>query len=133
MSGHNTHIKKITSNKIIEDYDKEGNVVKKTTATSEQFLDEDGSGMLIGSISQVEGSKNRNNIKNERMHIKMIKRKITETTEKYNKDGDLIEKIIRVEDEEDDETRWGITHSKFCTPLPKGDVIWGNEQTSTIV
>jgi len=62
----------------------------------------------------------------------MIKRTITETTEKYNKDGDLIEKIVRVEEEEDDETRW-VTHSKFCNPLPQGNVIWGHEQTSAIV
>ena len=35
----------------------------------------------------------------------MIKRTIKETTEKYDKDGKLIEKITREETETDDETR----------------------------
>ena len=36
----------------------------------------------------------------------MVKTKIVETTEKYDKDGKLIEKIIREETTEDDETRY---------------------------
>lgn len=35
----------------------------------------------------------------------MIKTKIIETTEKYDKDGKLVEKITREEISEDDETR----------------------------
>lgn len=35
----------------------------------------------------------------------MIKTKIIETTEKYDKDGKLVEKITREETSEDDETR----------------------------
>ena len=34
----------------------------------------------------------------------MVKTKITETTEKYDKDGKLVEKIIREETSEDDTT-----------------------------
>lgn len=42
----------------------------------------------------------------------MIKTIITETTLKYDKDGNLVEKIIREEKTEDDETRYpGITHT----------------------
>ena len=42
----------------------------------------------------------------------MIKTKIIETTEKYDKDGKLVEKITREETTEDDETRFP------ATPLP---------------
>ena len=42
----------------------------------------------------------------------MIKTKIVETTEKYDKDGKLVEKITREETTEDDETRFPVT------PLP---------------
>ena len=42
----------------------------------------------------------------------MIKTKIVETTEKYDKDGNLIEKIIREETTENNETRYPVT------PLP---------------
>lgn len=35
----------------------------------------------------------------------MVKTKIIETTEKYDKDGKLVEKITREETTEDDETR----------------------------
>lgn len=42
----------------------------------------------------------------------MIKTKIVETTEKYDKDGKLVEKITREETTEDDETRFP------ATPLP---------------
>lgn len=38
----------------------------------------------------------------------MIKTKIVETTEKYDKDGTLIEKITREETTEDDETRYSV-------------------------
>lgn len=36
----------------------------------------------------------------------MIKRIVKETTEKYDKDGKLVEKITREETETDDETRY---------------------------
>lgn len=39
----------------------------------------------------------------------MIRTKIIETTEKYDKDGKLVEKITREETTEDDETRYPIT------------------------
>lgn len=39
----------------------------------------------------------------------MIKTKIVETTEKYDENGKLIEKITREETTEDDETRYPIT------------------------
>lgn len=39
----------------------------------------------------------------------MIKTKIVETTEKYDENGKLIEKITREETTEDDETRFPIT------------------------
>lgn len=42
----------------------------------------------------------------------MIKTKIVETTEKFDKDGKLVEKITREETTEDDETRFPVT------PLP---------------
>ena len=42
----------------------------------------------------------------------MIKTKIVETTEKYDKDEKLVEKITREETTEDDETRFP------ATPLP---------------
>lgn len=48
----------------------------------------------------------------------MIKTIITETTLKYDKDGNLVEKIIREEKTEDDETRYpGITttYPYICT------------------
>lgn len=38
----------------------------------------------------------------------MIKRTIKETTEKYDKDGKLVEKITREETETDDETRYHL-------------------------
>ena len=44
--------------------------------------------------------------------MNMIKTKIVETTEKYDKNGNLVEKIIREETTEDDETRFP------ATPLP---------------
>lgn len=37
----------------------------------------------------------------------MVKTKITETTEKYDKDGNLVEKITREEESEDD-TDYGL-------------------------
>lgn len=39
----------------------------------------------------------------------MIRTTITETTEKYDKDGKLIEKITREETTEDDETRFPVS------------------------
>lgn len=38
----------------------------------------------------------------------MIKTKITETTERYDKDGKLVEKIIREEESEDDTVYDGL-------------------------
>ena len=38
----------------------------------------------------------------------MIKRTIKETTEKYDKDGKLVERITREETETDDETRYPL-------------------------
>lgn len=39
----------------------------------------------------------------------MVKTKIIETTEKYDKDGKLVEKITREENSEDDEKRDYVT------------------------
>jgi len=38
----------------------------------------------------------------------MIKRTVKETTEKYDKDGKLVERITREETETDDETRYPL-------------------------
>lgn len=46
----------------------------------------------------------------------MVKTKIIETTEKYDKDGKLIEKITREETSEDDESRNYITTTPWITP-----------------
>lgn len=41
----------------------------------------------------------------------MIKTKIVETIERYDKDGNLVEKIVREEATEDDETRFPIMNN----------------------
>lgn len=46
----------------------------------------------------------------------MVKTKIIETTEKYDKDGKLVEKITREENSEDDESRSCITTTPWITP-----------------
>lgn len=51
----------------------------------------------------------------------MINTKIKETIEKYDKDGNLVERIIREETTEDDETRYPAFHTtepwlKPCEP-----------------
>lgn len=49
----------------------------------------------------------------------MIKTKTTETTEKYDKDGKLIERIVREETSEDNETRSYITPTNpWAAPVP---------------
>lgn len=49
----------------------------------------------------------------------MVKTKIIETTEKYDKDGKLIEKITREETTEDDETKQITTFtSSFPNIIP---------------
>ena len=48
----------------------------------------------------------------------MIKTKIIETTEKYDKDGKLVEKIIREESTEDDETRYPATSPAYPYVFP---------------
>lgn len=45
----------------------------------------------------------------------MVKTKIIETTEKYDKDGKLVEKITREETSEDDES---VGYGTFTTNLP---------------
>ena len=47
----------------------------------------------------------------------MVKTKIIETTEKYDKDGKLVEKITREETTEDDESRSYITTTPWITPI----------------
>ena len=58
----------------------------------------------------------------------MIKTKIVETTEKYDKDGKLVEKITREETTEDDETRYPTN------PLPynPNPVWYKNEPYCTV-
>ena len=58
----------------------------------------------------------------------MIKTKIVETTEKYDKDEKLVEKITREETTEDDETRFP------ATPLPYEPIhVWyKNEPYCTV-
>ncbi len=49
----------------------------------------------------------------------MIKTKIIETTEKYDKDGKLVEKITREETSEDDETRsYGTLGTSLTQVMP---------------
>lgn len=45
----------------------------------------------------------------------MVKTKIIETTEKYDKDGKFVEKITREETSEDDESR---TYGALTTNIP---------------
>lgn len=49
----------------------------------------------------------------------MIKTTITETTERYDNEGRLVEKIIREEVSEDDETRYPY-YSPYIIPKPAG-------------
>lgn len=66
----------------------------------------------------------------------MIKTKIVETTEKYDKDGKLIEKIVRKETTEDDETTLpfypNITAIKGCPPDPSGMTYLSNIRKENI-
>lgn len=41
----------------------------------------------------------------------MIKTKIVETTEKYDENGKLVERVVREEETEDDETRYPVSVS----------------------
>ena len=60
----------------------------------------------------------------------MIKTKIVETTEKYDKDGNLVEKITREETTEDDEIRYPVTPTiEPYNPIP---VWYKNEPYCTI-
>lgn len=64
----------------------------------------------------------------------MIKTKIVETTEKYDKDGNLVEKITREETTEDDETRFPVTPTiEPYNPMPNPIPVWyKNEPYCTI-
>ena len=61
----------------------------------------------------------------------MIKTKIVETTEKYDKDGTLIEKITREETTEDDEARYPVvtlaTNPNTPTPWWQGPYYCGTD------
>ena len=61
----------------------------------------------------------------------MIKTKIVETTEKYDKDGNLLEKIIREETTEDDETRYPVTPLPY-EPYNPNPVWYKNEPYCTV-
>lgn len=64
----------------------------------------------------------------------MIKTIITETTLKYDKDGNIVEKIIREEKTEDDETRYpGITttYPYVCAGDSSGHNLTGFKTTVT--
>lgn len=50
----------------------------------------------------------------------MVKTKIIETTEKYDKDGKLVEKVTREETSEDDESR---SYGTLTTPWNMPNVI----------
>ena len=68
----------------------------------------------------------------------MIKRTIKETTEKYDKDGKLIEKITREETETDDEARYPLQSPTYPsypwnlnrTPVNTGEPITVNYNTN---
>lgn len=55
----------------------------------------------------------------------MIRITITETTEKYDKDGKLVEKITREETTEDDETRFPVITSPYEPYNP--NQVWWNQ------
>ena len=61
----------------------------------------------------------------------MIKTKIVETTEKYDKDGNLVEKITREETTEDDETRYPVTQLPY-EPYNPNPVWYKNEPCCTV-
>lgn len=61
----------------------------------------------------------------------MIKTKIVETTEKYDKDGKLVEKITREETTEDDETRFPATPLPY-EPYNPNHVWYKNEPCCTV-
>ena len=61
----------------------------------------------------------------------MIKTKIIETTEKYDKDGKLVEKITREETTEDDETRFPVTSMPY-EPYNPNPVWYKNEPYCTV-
>lgn len=62
----------------------------------------------------------------------MIKTKIVETTEKYDKDGKLVEKIIREETTEDDETRYPTVTPLPYEPYNPNPVLYKNEPYYTV-
>ena len=61
----------------------------------------------------------------------MIKTKIVETTEKYDKEGKLVEKITREETTEDDETRFPATPLPY-EPYNPNHVWYKNEPWCTV-
>lgn len=61
----------------------------------------------------------------------MIKTKIVETTEKYDKDGNLVEKITREEATEDDETRYPVNPLPY-EPYNPNPVWYKNEPYCTV-
>lgn len=64
----------------------------------------------------------------------MIKTKIIETTEKYDEDGKLVEKITREETTEDNEERYpSITTTPLTVPYNYGPVTYCNSQGTNAV
>ena len=61
----------------------------------------------------------------------MVKTKIVETTEKYDKDGKLVERITREETTEDDETRFPATPLLY-EPYNPNPVLYKNEPYCTV-
>ena len=62
----------------------------------------------------------------------MVKTKIVETTEKYDKDGKLVERITREETTEDDETRFPMTHLPY-EPYNPNQIWYKSEPYCTTV
>ena len=62
----------------------------------------------------------------------MIKTHIVETTEKYNTEGKLIEKITREETTEDDETRYPVTTTPYVYHPIGTNPFLGTEPTCSI-
>ena len=61
----------------------------------------------------------------------MITTKIVETTEKYDKDGNLVEKITREETTEDDKARYPVTPLPY-EPYNPNSVWYKNELYCTV-
>lgn len=61
----------------------------------------------------------------------MVKTKVIETTEKYDKDGKLVERITREETTEDDETRFPVTPLPY-EPYNPNPVWYKNELYCTV-